>query len=57
MKELKPKFMLTRVYDDGAHDEPEIAPLRIIDSAGNPGRFRTESLILRPIRADSEQNH
>ncbi|MDR0430594.1 MAG: hypothetical protein LBH58_08990 [Tannerellaceae bacterium] len=27
MKNLKPKFMLTRVYNDGSQDEPEIAPL------------------------------
>jgi hypothetical protein len=27
MKDLKPKFMLTRVYADGSQDEPEIAPL------------------------------
>jgi WD40 repeat protein len=34
MKELKPKFMLTRVYDDGSHDKPEIAPLsKVIDEA------------------------
>jgi WD40 repeat protein len=27
MKELKPKFVLTRVYEDGSQDKPEIAPL------------------------------
>jgi WD40 repeat protein len=27
MKELKPKFVLTRVYDDGSQDAPEITPL------------------------------
>jgi WD40 repeat protein len=27
MKELKPKFMLTRVYGDGTEDRPEIVPL------------------------------
>jgi WD40 repeat protein len=34
MKDLKPKFMLARVYDDGSREEPEIAPLsQAIDEA------------------------
>jgi WD40 repeat protein len=27
MKEIKPEFILTRIYDDGSQDEPEITPL------------------------------
>jgi WD40 repeat protein len=45
MKEVKPKFMLTRVYDDGREDAPEIAPLsQAIDAQMRSRGFFTAGL-------------